>query len=223
MSLHLHHRHHYEIIMSPSQLTTADDSQQNASPDPAEPVTITNSTAAFKHSKNLPTPQKIFLLYASQTGQAESISEFIHSQFTASSGVLKPIEERLSSAASDSETKTADAVLRSCAEKYESDLLEQFLLPPNRETLPTGAYLAIIVASTTGQGDPPDTANKFFRWIRRLKRAQKPGDKKPLAHLSYALLGLGDTNYDNFANFGHLLDRHLTDLGAVQYVTAGLF
>lgn len=184
-------------------------------------LTEAEITTTFKHDKNLPVPRKIFFIYASQTGQAESISEFIYTQFTSNLGPLKPIADRLKK---ENKSKQEAALQRHCAGKYESNLLDQFLLPENRESLPAGSYLAIIVASTTGQGDPPDTANKFFRWIRRLKRAQKPdsSDPKPLTHLSYALLGLGDTNYDNFANFGHLLDRHLTDLGAVQYVPAGL-
>lgn len=186
----------------------------------SDSAAVTTTATTFKHSKNLPIPQKIFLIYSSQTGQAESISEFIYSQFTSNLGTLKPVAEFLTKV---NKSEPDAALQRHCAGKYEEVLLEQFLLPKNSEILTAGSYLAIIVASTTGQGDPPDTANKFFRWIRRLKRAQKADSAtKPLSHISYALLGLGDTNYDNFANFGHLLDRHLTDLGAVQYITAGL-
>lgn len=42
----------------------------------------------------------------------------------------------------------------------------------------------VIVTSTTGDGEPPDTALKF---IRRLKKKTLPGNY--LSHLNYALLG----------------------------------
>ena len=80
--------------------------------------------------------------------------------------------------------------------------------------------LLIIVASTTGQGDPPDKATKFFRWLRRLKRENKQTEFK---HLTYALLGLGDTNYDNFANFSKQLNKFFKELGAIPYIEPGSF
>lgn len=51
----------------------------------------------------------------------------------------------------------------------------------------------IIVCSTTGNGDPPDNAGKFWRWVRR--RSQP---KDLLKGMKYTVLGLGDTNYDKF-------------------------
>ncbi|XP_067687349.1 methionine synthase reductase-like [Haliotis asinina] len=74
----------------------------------------------------------------------------------------------------------------------------------------------VIVTSTTGDGEPPDTACKF---VRRLKKKTLTGDH--LAGLHYTLLGLGDSNYTNFCNCGKTLDRRLEDLGAVRFYNSG--
>ncbi|XP_046573370.1 methionine synthase reductase-like [Haliotis rubra] len=74
----------------------------------------------------------------------------------------------------------------------------------------------VIVTSTTGDGEPPDTACKF---VRRLKKKTLTEDH--LAGLHYTLLGLGDSNYTNFCNCGKTLDRRLEDLGAVRFYNSG--
>ncbi|KAI9227567.1 MAG: hypothetical protein DHS80DRAFT_16955, partial [Piptocephalis tieghemiana] len=76
--------------------------------------------------------------------------------------------------------------------------------------------LLIIVVSTTGDGDPPDDILKFWRWIRKIK------EKDALAHARYAILGLGDTNYDNFCNTARRLERRLSSLGAKPFHPTGL-
>ena len=66
---------------------------------------------------------------------------------------------------------------------------------------------AIFVASTYGEGDPPDCAKSFFE---RLSMADAPR----LNSLSYALLALGDRHYEHFCKFGVDLESRLIDLGA---------
>lgn len=75
----------------------------------------------------------------------------------------------------------------------------------------------IIVASTTGDGDPPDNATKFWRWLRRAKGAELDA----LKGKKYAVLGLGDTNYSNFCNTAKRLERKLSDLGGASFLKAG--
>ncbi|XP_026093345.1 methionine synthase reductase-like [Carassius auratus] len=74
----------------------------------------------------------------------------------------------------------------------------------------------VFVVSTTGDGDPPDTAQKF---VRKIKNKSLVHDH--FSHLHYALLALGDTNYANFCNGGKTIDRHLQQLGAKHFYATG--
>lgn len=76
--------------------------------------------------------------------------------------------------------------------------------------------VVVVVVSTTGDGDPPDTVVKFWR---RLRRKTVPTDH--LSGCQYALLGLGDSNYTNFCNMGKKLNRRLLELGANQFHEPG--
>ncbi|KAJ1970819.1 hypothetical protein H4R35_005636 [Dimargaris xerosporica] len=75
----------------------------------------------------------------------------------------------------------------------------------------------VFVVSTTGDGDPPDNATKFWRYLRRLAKKNADWSK-----VRYALLGLGDTNYDNFCNGGRRLDQKLQEIHAQTFYPRGL-
>ncbi|MEG9435115.1 sulfite reductase subunit alpha [Edaphobacter sp. HDX4] len=68
---------------------------------------------------------------------------------------------------------------------------------------------AIIVASTYGEGEPPESARPFY-------------DQLCLQHfpcaenLSYAVLALGDSNYEHFCKFGIDLDKKLASLAGTR-------
>ncbi|XP_068094339.1 methionine synthase reductase [Hyperolius riggenbachi] len=74
----------------------------------------------------------------------------------------------------------------------------------------------VFVISTTGTGDPPETAVKF---VRRIQNKDLPNDY--LAHLRYGLLALGDSEYTFFCNGGKTVDRRLQELGAKHFYNTG--
>ena len=68
------------------------------------------------------------------------------------------------------------------------------------------AGAALIVASTYGDGEPPDTARIVLRELSRAAPAR-------LEKLSYAVLALGDRTYDDFCAFGRRIDQALHAAG----------
>lgn len=68
----------------------------------------------------------------------------------------------------------------------------------------------------TGDGDPPENAEKFWRKIR-----SKDLNAEYLSQVEYALLGLGDTNYTTFLGFPKAVEKQLKKLGAKQFYKSG--
>jgi sulfite reductase (NADPH) flavoprotein alpha-component len=68
---------------------------------------------------------------------------------------------------------------------------------------------AIFIASTYGEGDPPDIAQPFYQrlCVEHLPR---------YLDLSYSVLALGDSHYEHFCKFGIDLDNKLASLGAIR-------
>lgn len=64
----------------------------------------------------------------------------------------------------------------------------------------------LLIASTTGEGDPPDHTLPFLRRVM-------PQDMA-LPQLHYGVLALGDRSYGHFCAFGHQLDAWLRQHGA---------
>ncbi len=65
----------------------------------------------------------------------------------------------------------------------------------------------ILVSSTQGEGDPPDSAVEFHRFLFGKRAARLEG-------LRFAVLALGDYSYANFCKAGVDFDTRLEELGA---------
>ena len=66
----------------------------------------------------------------------------------------------------------------------------------------------IVVCSTTGNGDAPENADRLIRFVKR-----KTTPTSTFENVMYAVLALGDTNYDQFCATGKIVDKQIGLLG----------
>ncbi len=65
----------------------------------------------------------------------------------------------------------------------------------------------LVITSTHGEGDAPQTAVGFFEFLEGRKAPKLP-------QLRYAVLALGDSTYEKYCEAGKRIDRRLEELGA---------
>ena len=74
----------------------------------------------------------------------------------------------------------------------------------------------VLVVATTGDGEIPDNGKKFLRFLK--KKAQKGA----YGHVKYAVLALGDQNYDKFCHSGKQVDQLMAEAGCQRFADTGL-
>ena len=126
----------------------------------------------------------IYLLYGTQSGNAEAITNNIYSLLL------------------DKKCECSHMSLNQTIENGNFNFIE--LNKP---------AILIVVCSTYGNGDAPETANHFWR---KLKNRNQPTNL--LKNIQYAVMGLGDTNYDKFCNMGKNIDKRFKELGGERVI-----
>lgn len=67
----------------------------------------------------------------------------------------------------------------------------------------------LIITSTHGEGDPPQSAKPFFEFIESRKAPKLAGKR-------FAVVALGDSTYEHYCEAGRRLDRRFEELGAIR-------
>jgi len=135
---------------------------------------IYSTTPAALPAADPPPSLKIAVLYASQSGTAESLARKV---------------------AKDLKAKGHVASLHSLEGYTAASLIVE--------------RYAIIIASTYGEGEAPDTVRPFYE---QLCLEHFPCCE----NLSYAVLALGDSTYEHFCKFGIDLDNKLASLAGTR-------
>ena len=73
----------------------------------------------------------------------------------------------------------------------------------------------VIITSTYGNGEPPSNAQEFYEYLENLLNQ---GHTQALQNLRFAVCGLGDRTFQNFANAGKMFDAILEKLGAQRII-----
>ena len=110
--------------------------------------------------------------------------------------------------------------------KYSSKLIK--LNDFRKDDIFMKSNIIIIVCSTTGDGDIPENATRFYTFIRRTKEKICTGKKYAILGLFYYIIirlhfikALGDSNYSNFCRAGKRIDARLLELGGEKFMERG--
>ncbi|PTY01545.1 hypothetical protein DB346_12405 [Verrucomicrobia bacterium LW23] len=112
-------------------------------------------------------------------------------------------------------TGNAEDAANTVAAKLKSAGFDSTLVSAANWTAPDVVNLAaepstlLVVASTWGEGEPPDDAIPLWDTLKEL-------DGTPLTNIRFSVLALGDRSYEIFCGFGANLDERLEQLGGTR-------
>ena len=81
--------------------------------------------------------------------------------------------------------------------------------------------LVIICIATHYEGDPPDNAKRFHKWLKSYVKKQETDEVKHRCDMKYCLFGLGDTSYEQFNEMAQFCERSLVAIGATRIGEVG--
>lgn len=144
------------------------------------------------------------VLYASETGNCESISEDL-------------VEDIKSHQENDRFFPVVRYQFNSIAETSTGGKPSGYDLCDK-----TKIILCVIICSSTGNGDMPENGEKFFRMLRRKTNLLADGAKSNLlSHVFYTMLGLGSTDYTKYQHIPRFVEQKLDLLGANKFYYRG--
>ncbi|TNV80606.1 hypothetical protein FGO68_gene3840 [Halteria grandinella] len=140
-----------------------------------------------------PLPIDLLILYASQTGNCEQISE--------------DLLDRLK----QSFPKARRFVFNDHPKKFDLQAKDRL-------------KVCVFVMSSTGNGEFPDNGDALYRQLRKYTASMEglpTQQSEMLSHVSYTILGLGDSNYSKYQGAPRTLEAALLKLGAQQFYPRG--
>lgn len=170
-----------------------------------EPATESPSSDAAPTPPPETSPTPLYIMYASATGNAEAIAKELAATYNMI--LSNP----------DSKTYFSEVVCAELNQFKKMKLFEEVWCNPPAPGNDSVKHGLLVVASTTGNGEPPENADKFQRYLKKQSRAAaKDPSVRPFQHVAFAVLGLGDTNYDQFCEHAVLVNKHMLGLGGTE-------